>query len=49
MMTEEREAIRKLSEGGMSTAAIAAAMFVSKRQVTRVLAHPEDNNEAVTV
>ena len=49
MMYEERQAIRRLHTTGMSKAAIAAALFLSKRQVTRVLAHPEDNNEAVTV
>jgi len=32
LMSEEQEAIRKLSTGGMSAAAIAVAMFLSKRQ-----------------
>jgi len=49
LMYEERQAIKKLSTTGMTPAAIAVALFISKRQVTRVLAHPEDNNEAVTV
>ena len=49
MMTEEREAIRKLSKGGMTPAAIATALFLSKRQVKFVLGHPDDDTEAVTL
>lgn len=49
MLAEEREAIRKLHTGGMSAAAIAVAMFLSKRQVKFVLGHPDDDTEAVTV
>ncbi len=46
MMTEEREAIRKLSKGGMTPAAIATALFLSKRQVKFTLAHPDNDTEA---
>lgn len=49
LMSEEREAIRKLHTGGMTPAAIAVALFISRRQVKFVLGHPDDDTEAVTV
>ena len=48
LMSEEREAIKKLSEGGMNAATIAGALFISKRQVKFTLAHPDDDAEVVT-
>ena len=51
LLGEERESIRRLHTTGMNAAAIATALFLSKRQVTFTLDHPdpEDDNEAVTV
>ena len=48
LMSEEREAVRRLARSGMSVAAIATALFVTKRQVAYTLEHPDDN-EAVRV
>jgi len=45
LLSEEREAIRRLSTTGMSVAAIAVALFISKRQVKFALTH--DDTEAV--
>ena len=45
LMYEERQAIKKLSTTGMSVAAIAVALFISKRQVKFALTH--DDTEAV--
>jgi len=47
LMYEERQAIKKLSTTGMTPAAIAVALFISKRQVKFVLGHPDDDTEAV--
>jgi|AntAceMinimDraft_16_1070373.scaffolds.fasta_scaffold563728_2 IS30 family transposase len=50
LLGEERESIRRLHTTGMSAATIATALFLGKRQVQYVIAHPdpEDDTEAVT-
>ena len=49
LMSEERDMIQHLHKSGWSAAAIATALFISKRQVKFTLAHPDDDpGEAVT-
>ena len=49
LLLEEREMIQHLHKSGWSAAAIAKALFITKRQVKFTLAHPDDDpGEAVT-
>ena len=49
MLSEEKDVIRALAKGGMRTAAIATALFLSRRQVKFTLAHPDDDTTAAEV
>jgi len=49
LMDVERVAVKKLNEGGMSAAAIATALFISRRQVKFVLAHQDDEQARVAM